>query len=273
MPSSTSVEPKYACKQLWHFGKLVDAMYRAKENDHWYRVVDECPDKTDASSYQKCYTPTEIQDYVIVVDKKNGKLYRNKYCAECNGIHNYDKLNLRVDCPDINYVNSFDKLITEGRESYIMENCSIVSLPPPRRIGPSRCLPKTKVISECNITGQWDFFDNDIKRGCITQGQNMVFKVSYDRFGLEKHYANVFCFLCNVPSATNKTDICKIIHSVENMKGSMVNFYAILDLNMWGDNELITEDTICDSKQIWDPFSVRFYVFSRIKTLVSSSIF
>jgi hypothetical protein len=256
MPSSTPVEPKYPCKHLWDFGKLGENMHRTKGDDNWYNVINECPDEIDANPYQKCYTPKDIQDYVIVVDNKKGKLYRNKYCAECNGIKNYDQLNLRIVCPGKNYVSYFDQLKTEERHSYIMENCSIASLPPTWRTGQSRCWPKTEVISACNMTGKWDFYDNDIEKGCMTQGQNMVFRVS-DRFGLENHYANVYCFLCNTPAATNKTDLCKTINTVDNMKTTLVSFYAILDLNAWEDDEAMKKDnTKCDSMQIWDPFSV-----------------
>jgi hypothetical protein len=260
MPLSGSVDPKYPCRHLWDFGKNIVALNK-NHDFYWYHVIDGCPNLEKAISYLRCYKPTQIQDYVMVTDKKTGRVYRNKHCADCNGIQNYEKLNLRIECEDS---DSLMKLVTNHqREKYLMENCSFGAHLSGKIKGPSHCIPQTHLISTCNTTGSWNFYDKEILEGCLAKGsdQSTIFRhVGDDYFEQLAHYANVYCFLCNGNFHVKSVETCKQTDEKNGQKSGLIPLHIILDTTILDEDTSTSRETTCHSTQIWDPFTVSSHV-------------
>jgi hypothetical protein len=223
-------------------------------SNSWYHVIDGCPDSEKALAYQRCNKPIEVQDFVIVIDTQAGNVYKNKHCAECNNIMNYEKLKLIIDCINPFVLTTFKT--HDEREQYVMENCSLRSYPPDRRVGLSYCIPESIVISTCNTSGTWDIYDKDIERGCLVNSydQNKIFKRFYSSY--IQYYANVYCFLCNVDSKEHKIDVCELPDESADDKSGRVSFSFIIDTSEWENDNGLTEQKMCSELQVWDPFMV-----------------
>jgi hypothetical protein len=252
MPLSGDFGPKYPCRHLWDFGKDV-AVPRAEFGDNWYHVIDACPNFAEDPSYQKCNQPTEIQDYVMVTETRTGRVYRNKHCAECNGIRNYVSLNLRIVCKDM---LSMAKLSTQRqREKYVMENCSLMVHLKTKIKGMSHCVPKSETITTCNITGKWDFYNKELDEGC--KANNIDRNTIFMNFPGGNYYANVYCYLCNVNSLFHKeVDTCEISNERKDDKSGIISLFVILDANLWTEETVANEGGRCQLTQIWDPYMV-----------------
>jgi hypothetical protein len=242
--------PKYPCRHLWEFGKDV-AIPSTDYDDNWYHVIDGCPNFMQDPYYQKCYQPTKIEDYVMVSETKTGRVYRNKHCAECNRIRNYERLDLRIKCKDM---LSMTKLSTQKeREKYVMENCSVMAHLNKKIKGMSHCVPQSKTITKCNKTGSWDIYNKEIVEGCknnyIGQNTNFIKVPGY-------YYANVYCFLCNGKSRLHELDTCTISDEGKDDKSDIISLSVILDQNIWVDETVATEEERCQLTHIWDPYMV-----------------
>jgi hypothetical protein len=255
MPLSGLVEPRYPCRHLWHFGKNV-GMFEKGIDSYWHHVIDDCAHSEKALAYQRCHNPLAVQDFVMVTDTTTGKVYRNKHCAECNDVWSYVMLKLVVNCKDS--LSLTDVSTKEDRENYVMENCSLTSFPPDKRMGVSYCIPDTRVMSTCNVTGTWDVYDKEIETRCVVNSydQNKIFKF-FSVSGVF-YFANVYCFLCNVNSKVQRVDTCKILEDDKGSKSGMISLNFILDFesNVWGEETILAEKRACHSTQIWDPYTV-----------------
>lgn len=247
MPIIENFVTRYPCQHLWNFGKNTKGVIYDSEISYWHHVIDECPDKRKARLYMKCYNPQEIQDYVIVSDSKTGKLYRNKHCAECNGIKEYVNLKLRVMCPDLLSVTNLNNIV--DRDRFLLKHCSLMSFPPAKSFGLSNCVPKSNIISVCNYTEKWDFYDKEIEKGCTTESpfENKVFKTRLDISKRNIYFANLYCFLCNTATSTAKTDVCDIEKYDIGMKSDFISLFGILDDAQLWETEPVTVETVCDS--------------------------
>ena len=261
MPISGLIEPKYPCRRLSDFGRNVDRL-RYGQSNHWYHVIDDCPNLTKTLAFKNCFEPKEVNDYVIVFDPKKEKLYRNKHCAECNGIFRYGEFKIQANCRDILSLLTNLSSIQET-QNFLMDMCSLVSFPPDDFTSVSHCLPETEMISTCNKTGVWNFYDDEIEKACLTKrtGQNVLYRSIIGKGTFYRDFANVYCFLCNVPKGTKEINVCDQDDN-DDGKSSRISFHAIIDTKSWREDDEFIKEAMCHPTQIWDSFRVSQFIKS-----------
>ena len=115
------------------------------------------------------------------------------------------------------------------------------------------------VISSCNQTGFWEFYDEKIERACASFTAVVM-----------KTYKNVFCYMCN-----HNLNFATVQHDLEQGSSSAniarVSFFALLDLDgdstetegvMYGENRTASvegEREECGDGTIRDPLQVNVF--------------
>ncbi|XP_069121320.1 uncharacterized protein [Argopecten irradians] len=164
-------------------------------NDQSHMIVD-CHEKSPQQTKEKCYknfTDAEMMQNPPVTYTKYAFTFRNKHCAECNGIFfNYSNWGIDISCQmvsDFNFLSTYEEIIDKAKES----NCNVMY---DEDEDTSRYIceefkelndwPMAK--SECNITGTWLKYDRDIESAC-----NSDYSIT------DNGFTNVFCLMCNPP--------------------------------------------------------------------------
>ncbi|OWF39941.1 uncharacterized protein LOC110464396 [Mizuhopecten yessoensis] len=165
-----------------------------RKSNHY--VVVECHDNSSKELKEKCtmnYTDIESLQFPPVTSAKYTFSFRNKFCAECNGIYNYTEWKIDVSCfdfVDLNFLSSYDALFNTAKS----KDCQLEYKTDPRDM--HKChgtfLRPTGLFEPlerwCNVTGTWAYYDRDIESACSNN-----YKLSY------KNHRNIFCFICNPP--------------------------------------------------------------------------
>ena len=172
--------------------------------------------------------------------------YRNKFCALCNGLVEYDILQsweLLLQC------TPFITVYGESLLERVVENrCNIFFKAPNYARQPRKCIPQMYKISRCNVTGLWPRYNETIDLACSAY---------VDSFNAT--YKNIFCLMCNTettdedfaPSLSN----CVGIKSEDNMFTPL--FSAVLDMNALKvadvEDEMSCDDVtqFRDDKLVW----------------------
>ncbi|XP_069128727.1 uncharacterized protein [Argopecten irradians] len=156
-------------------------------------IINSCPINTDKNLTKQC-TATEIifkpghVEYPLVTSKHYRQTFKNRFCAECNGVFDYNDWSLSVYCPeftDFNFLSTFDDIL----EKADWFGCGVGFGTVDEDI--NYCVEDyvgTREISKCNRTGTWATYDHDIDMAC-----NSEYEVGYG------FYDNIFCFMCNPP--------------------------------------------------------------------------
>ena len=161
---------------------------------------DKCPSTTDSSLKNLCYNESfdilNIDSYMYLF--KDG-WYRNKHCAVCNNetVSDDKRISLEVvHCEQSTFDINVYSSIPEMQESLRMSKCNLqFDLWEERSI-----CPDYNAISQCNVTGMWDVWDEEVEMTCK----------SYDNKFLI--FRNIFCYACN----TGHSDFPPLIHTCTN---------------------------------------------------------
>ena len=162
-------------------------------------VIDTCPDDTNSNLKELCLNAEHDMlnsDLYPVEGKWNGDWYkfRNMHCILCNNITNFDnhmRLNIGTcenDEFDVNTYNNVEDLLQNVRSSKCSFSyvTSFLYHEDGNSVGYVSQCPNPDGITQCNVTGMWNIWDEDINMACK----------SYDsRFQIFK---NIFCYACNV---------------------------------------------------------------------------
>ena len=131
-----------------------------------YHVIDYCPMPVkNVTLVNKCTIKqaASFEELIWVSDDISGKIYRNKFCAECHLVtSNVKEWSLEAKCTSDVYA-SLDNL-----ESFFLSNkCQLTNREPDKLNGklPGCEVPK---YTTCNETGLWKNFDADVKWACNT---------------------------------------------------------------------------------------------------------
>ena len=159
-----------------------------------YFVMDECPDGyEDVTVVRKCtgYNHKKLDETWFVSSVDNRLVFRNKYCALCHGVTQYNNWKLGIyDCGE-----GLDEMKTStltNMDQLIMEHCKWFSFPPNNAVGnETRCF--IAHYNKCNQTGQWDSYNETIELGCNLYKQPYFYKKRTAILIFE----NVYCYLCN----------------------------------------------------------------------------
>lgn len=160
--------------------------------DDSYLMISRCPKLFPDASIDKFCTrgnmlhPHNISMLLPVTDQTNMDTYKNIYCAICNS---RSQTNLipwlaTVNCSDETTIDP--KGIEELLENVTSTNKCNVLFQPPVNVAPSKCETFEK-ISECNVTGKWQTFNEHVDLACTSY--RSVYRAAYQ---------NVFCYMCNV---------------------------------------------------------------------------
>ena len=125
-------------------------------------------------------------DSQVPVTGQDKKIYRNAYCAKCNGddlVSEYIYWNLFITCDfpvTFNKENILHVLEANACEVYLKEPKLDLTMEP--------CSASPEhMISSCNVTGLWANYSRSIEIAChsFTDPFNQT-------------YRNYFCYLCNI---------------------------------------------------------------------------
>lgn len=270
-PFATAGQLKYPCINLL---VLNDSSFLSDTDTNvWYHAIDRCPDMFSNLAHYRCYHPMNLQDLVVVSDPANGKVYKNKHCAICNGVYNYLNWKLKLFCDDI-FLQSFQT--TEERDNYIFQNrkkCPVYPVPADEKNTEiSRCYPVSQVRGKCNVTGLWDVYDKNIEDACLfnSKNQNVIYtKQASNYFFVNLKYRNVYCFLCNSPKNAQRNDLCLQDGSIDGRISSK-SFSVVFDSRL---DEDPVENYPCKQMEIWDPFRVKSLFIFTLVILISKKYF
>ena len=133
------------------------------------------------------------------------KLYRNKHCAVCNNVTVSDdkRISLAVtQCEQNTFDINVYRSIAEIQETLTMSKCNL-------RFDlnyDGEICPDYNTISQCNVTGMWDVWDEEVEKTCK----------SYDRKFLV--FKNIFCYACNI----GYSDFSPLVHTCTNHNDTAV---------------------------------------------------
>ncbi|XP_069121319.1 uncharacterized protein [Argopecten irradians] len=172
-----------------------------KKSNHY--IFADCHEKSPEELKDKCmmnYTDTESLQYPPVTSRRYAFTFRNKFCAECNGIHNYTEWNIDVSCfdfVDLNFLSSYEAIYNTARSN----DCKLEYVADEGNM--HKCFGRTQhstdyepLESWCNVTGTWAYRDPDIEAACAA-----------DYLPRYKTYRNIFCFICNPPDYLHEDEI------------------------------------------------------------------
>ncbi|XP_067661519.1 uncharacterized protein [Haliotis asinina] len=164
----------------------------AKEDSKWYYMIRSCSVTSAPGLVQDCFDrhSKDWEHQVPVVDAKTGHLYRNKFCALCNNVTVFNNWETQLIC------KSYPSSLKEARSSEeiysfaLEESICFIKFIPLGVASLRKCSSREEsVISSCNVTGKWVFYDRRVVEAC-------------ERFTHIVHgkYRNVFCYACNTNS-------------------------------------------------------------------------
>ena len=217
-----------------------------------YYVIDRCPDlETDEMTLMKCSGDSQetLDDFTWVTGTENGKIYKNKFCADCNGVRSFINWDLVSNCRDITDADSFKP----GR--IIPKGCRLFVNPPDSMKDVSANLCIFPSISQCNVTGAWEKYDDYIEEACA------AFESPFLKNYLVSSvvYRNVFCYLCNRPKWDEKEDICEPLTTYYSSKLLWGEFIVLLNqkaIREMSDEKL---EERCNLDEVYEPIQVVLY--------------
>ena len=226
-------------------------------NTEWqYYVINSCPTKDDALA-EKCRgeLQSSLEDFIWVTDRRTNKIYNNKHCAVCHGVVDYTPWQIATHCTEaLNGQNSPNEVVNR-----IIDECRLTAVPPSMEDHTDNvCL--IPEITQCNVTGQWEVYDQALETACNSFSQIYL---EEKLFGTPV-YSNVYCFLCNSQYPL-VWDICT--STAGTKRNSPNGFMGILDfteinrVKAIGANDELRQDPVCTVDEIKDPFQV-FISFS-----------
>ncbi|CAL1527218.1 unnamed protein product, partial [Lymnaea stagnalis] len=157
---------------------------------------DDIPSVYSREVSDKCQHPdvTDPKQSLPVSSLDSGITYRNIYCAQCHrDSTNVTRWDLSIDCLEtsskllngpLSKLKIFKRLMT--REGSDETGCQLSFIP--KAVTHSRAchFSEPDVIGACNVSGQWQHFDEHVERACSLYTSVFLFK-----------YRNMFCFICN----------------------------------------------------------------------------
>lgn len=218
-----------------------------------YYVITKCPDnEVNITLIAKCMGPIQkrFEDFVWVSDAMTNKIYKNRFCAECNGIHRYKEWQLGTDCSEI----------LEGDYSYrekkfISRSCRLLVTPPVKLdVTPSQCLMPD--ISECNKTGNWRSFDKGLKEACDA----VELPFLRDAVASVKVYKNVFCYLCKSGPGENLENVRRPLEDSQKQINGPFSFLVLFNYRLF-EEPTSTSEFPCAADKVLDPYIVKILLF------------
>ena len=159
----------------------------SNRNGEYHLMVIQCPDFYNVTSVKTdCEQPSK-RDWADVVPHFHFEIsFRNIHCAQCRGYNDTRSWPTSITC------SSFDNSLQQATSLLELFNATMKSKTCRIQFTrPSVDIRSCKarhggVIASCNITGQWQSYDERIVKAC-----SMFSHV------VDGTYKNIFCYLCN----------------------------------------------------------------------------
>lgn len=229
--------------------RQVSSFFTGEDNDPTDRPVDRyiITEFCHAGNGIPCRVGNDLMDYIFVSAKTDGQIFKNRKCAECNGVFDIISWDLAIEgCPDaIDFVKLNLNLNDTSLHQVILEKCILQLFPP-------ASLKEKLNFFEC--------FVEDIGLTCSNVDYNDKCEDSkvWNRhhFFLQRRtiFQNYNCFKCEHPDASVYKEC---IDEAKFLKPTTA-FSAILDYTYF-----MGRDTkLCRSNEVFDPFKVRIpYIY------------
>ncbi|KAL4221943.1 hypothetical protein ACF0H5_017995 [Mactra antiquata] len=214
-------------------------------------MVVDCADGTVCQTLETSPNVMNFADIVAVFSSKENVLFRNRHCAECNGVYEYERWTLlAIGCAS--EINDEENMIGMNAQiESILNSCVLLSYPPSQDLQKYRCFNEGEDIKTCNATGWWGGVDQTLEEACLDPFANVPVSNAF----YNHHYRNIFCLLCNNPDST---DIDELVCE-PNDRGSAGPFNSldtILNINLDSVATLKSDKTyqkyLCEEHEIFD---------------------
>ena len=232
-----------------------------KDGINFYYGINKCPaEYKNIDTVLNCKQPP-FNDFhnAVAVSDKSGRMFKNRYCAECNGVKEYIPWTLELVC--IGDTISLDSGIVGLNLASLTNNfCHVYSKPPSEIIDTTfRCFHG--IFDRCNVTGQWKTYDRQIELGCAWG--TYLYYLQYMSGGVEI-FKNPFCYMCNFDVnkhdvKSKMRDVCISDANEESRNVLFLSFTVTFDFVGIISDAPDTEQTraaACGKMEISDPYFV-----------------
>ena len=220
-----------SCSHSWFTEQLADGAVNVDE------IVSLCEDSNVTRASYKIVPPP-------ITDESTGLVYRNEFCARCNGLEQSNQISwsIQLDCLYIVIIEG--KVKTNFTLSELLKICDVDYYHPPSSLSNPRGCKRSSIglISTCPEDSPMD-----IRENCTTSGLNLV------TYG-ESVYANTYCAVCWNVNSQNVTCTPRPI-----LPGTLGHIAVLLDVS--GTGKLVSSSTdynlieeVCPSGSVYDPF-------------------
>ena len=221
-----------SCSHSCFIEQLADGVVNVDE------IVSLCEDPNVTRASYKIVPPP-------VTDESTGLVYRNKFCARCNGLEQSNQISwsIQLDCLYIVIIEG--EVQTNFTLSELLKICDVKYYRPPSSLSNPRGCTRSSIglISTCPEDSPMD-----IRENCTTFGLNLV------TYG-GSVYANTYCAVCWNVNSQHVT--CTPRPSV--LPNTLDHIAVLLDVS--GTGKLVSSSTdfklieeVCPSESVYDPF-------------------
>ncbi|XP_046576506.1 uncharacterized protein LOC124284467 [Haliotis rubra] len=159
-----------------------------KKAEFAFHSIQKCSITTDEELVKLCENPDmNITSWVPV--ETETELYRNQFCAECNGATEYRLWSIKAQCTQLVWLRpgmTSQQII----QTFIDDIGCAIFLHPPKDTNMRPCYtPVEEITSSCNTTGKWQEYNATTENSCLG------YSAPIHLFG--NTYRNVFCYMCN----------------------------------------------------------------------------
>ena len=234
-----------------------------------YRIVNECPQKPlfintffphqVQPNKERDVSREEMEQFSPVFSAITNVTYHNKYVASCHKQSNATLI------PWLHLaVCSVDAEQTYGQIQRQLQHgeCDIIFTPPADYdLSDQRCYNVD--ISECNVTGKWNFYDQSVEAACNTL--NFPYIQPAGKHTPPFIYANVFCYLCNNRQGVKARKLCPKSFTGQwtddAVTTTIILSYHEYRLTPVDISVPTSNGESCDSNQIFDQVKVCTHLF------------
>ncbi|GIY13973.1 uncharacterized protein CEXT_477791 [Caerostris extrusa] len=218
-------------------------------------AVNSCPRnyRTSANIRSKCTEEDDITDPLLtapVTDESVGTTYRNRYCAECNGV------SLSSVASWLIYVNCEMLTSYTLNDSYVWENIKYNSASKEWGLILDGDFHKCDIIFDKPDFIPVRFCRANSISTCPESYKRLLVKMACETYMAvvytsEKSYRNPHCAICNGESIKNLSCEKPLVSTRRGNKH--FSFALLLDVNR-RDGDVVGKVQKCPAKQVYDPF-------------------
>lgn len=162
-----------------------------------YKIISSCESNFSSLNAVLCEKDnrTAIGEFIWVSEIGSGKIYKNRYCALCNGVADFVSWDILTDCTTVLFqtVDTIFDVLLSGSCNIMVEPSKAVQNAVKIYEKPCR---QVRGYSRCNETGYWRDYDDVIDEAC------KVYDWPFDR------HKNIFCFICNLHNLSSIPLFC-----------------------------------------------------------------